>query len=146
MDGDKVSESKGITPEKLAGKGTEEAHQQALFCMCAMNLKKYPELRWFHAIPNGGARGDSVRSNMIRGAQLKASGVKPGICDTFLPVKRGQWSGLYIEMKKPGHLKNTSKEQKEYIDFVRSQGYAALVCDNWSDAWQALELYLNWGN
>ena len=33
-----------------------------------------PMLEWLHAIPNGGARGDSARTRGIRGNQLKAEG------------------------------------------------------------------------
>jgi len=133
-----------MTPEELAKSGSEDAHQRALMSMAATHVHKYPELKWFHAIPNGGSRGDNKRSAMIRGAQLRASGVKAGVLDTFLPVKRGPWSGLYIEMKRPGKLKSTSTEQKEFIAFVKEQGYAALVCDNWEDAWSAVIQYLEW--
>jgi hypothetical protein len=133
-----------VSPEELAKTGTEDAHQRALMAMASTHVTKYPELKWFHAIPNGGSRGDSAKSAMIRGGALRASGVKAGVSDTFLPVKRGPWSGLYIEMKKPGKIKSTSKEQKEFIDFVRSQDYAAMVCDNWQDAWNAVVRYLEW--
>ena len=134
-----------MEPRHIASAGTEAAHQSALMQMCAMNLSKYPELKWFHAIPNGGSRGDDIKSQIIRGNQLKAQGVKAGICDLFLPVKRGQWSGLYVEMKKPGMLKNTSKVQKQFIDFVRGQDYAAIVCDSYLTAWDAVKQYLEWG-
>lgn len=46
---------------------------------------KVPALEWFHAIPNGGSRGDDDKSRKIRGAQLKAEGVRQGVADTFLP-------------------------------------------------------------
>lgn len=136
--------SKVYTPEELAKAGTELAHQTALFCQCNMNLKKYPELVWYHAIPNGGSRGGSKQQAMLVGARLKASGVKAGVVDTFLPVKRGKWSGLYIELKKPGEIKKVSSEQKSFLSFVESEGYATAVFDNWLDAWNCLVLYLEW--
>ena len=133
-----------MTPEEIASKGNESSHQMALFAMCSMNEKKYPELRWFYSTPNGETRGSTKKHAMIVGARLKAGGVKAGVLDCFLPVKRGKWSGLFIELKKPGKIKNTSKEQKEFIQFVESQSFATAVFDNWVDAWQCLVQYLEW--
>lgn len=109
-------------------------------------MTQWPELRWLHHIPNGGARGDDAKTRAIRGNALKAEGVKVGVADLFLPVKRGEFSGLYIEMKKPGKLKNTSQEQKEFGEFVKAQGFGWIVCDNWESAVQVLQDYLNYGN
>lgn len=141
-----------MAPEDIAKSGTEAAHQTALFAQAALHLKQYPELRWLHAIPNGGARAESARGAMIRGAQLKAQGVKAGVYDIFLPVRKignGKvYSGLYIEMKKPGKIKTKNKgrseEQVEFGDFVNSQGFGSVVCDSWQMAWAMLEEYLNW--
>ena len=142
-----------VTPEQLAKSGTEHSHQTALFAMCALNIKVYPELKWFHAIANGGSRGDSAKSRAIRGGALKAEGVKTGVSDTFLPVKRGPWSGLYIEMKKPSEkpVKATSaggvsEDQREFGAFVQTQGFAFMIAYSWQEAWEALTKYLTWQN
>lgn len=129
-----------ITPERLAIPGTESAHQQAVMCWAAMNEKHCPELRWLHHIPNGGVRGDDDKGRNIRGAKLKAEGVKEGVADLFLPVKRGNFSGLYIEMKKPGG--KPSLKQVQFGEFVLSQGYYFKVCDSWVIATQLIEWYL----
>lgn len=141
-----------MTPDDLCKSGSEASHQTALFCWAALNLNKYPELKWLHAIPNGGGRGDSVRSATIRGGQLKAQGVKPGVSDIFLPVKRGTFSGLYIEMKKPdlqpkreGSKGGLSDEQIEFALFVAGQGFGFRACYTWRDAATMIEQYLNWG-
>jgi len=116
-----------MTPNQLAKSGTEHAHQTALFAWCAVARihgfdvadawaegaklpaqltkdedAKVPELEWFHAIHNQG-HGDKVRGGMA-----KAEGVRKGIADTFLPVPRGNWHGLYIEMKKPAEKPKSS--------------------------------------
>jgi len=134
-----------MTPDQLAKSGTESGHQRAVFCWAALQLARYPELRWLHHIPNGGSRGDDAKSRAIRGGQLKAEGVKNGVADLCLPVKRGEYSGLYIEMKKPGKIKNVSAEQSEFGEFVKSQGFGWIVCDNWESAVQVLQEYLNYG-
>ena len=130
-----------MTPEQLAKSGTEHGHQVALFAWCALNVGIYPELKWFHAIPNGGTRGDDTKTRAIRGGQLKAEGVKKGVSDCFLPIRRGIFSGLYIEMKKPGGKE--SIEQIEFSNFVISQGFGYICCDTWEKAKNVLINYLN---
>lgn len=133
-----------ITPETLAKAGTESAHQQAVMCWAAMNTATHPELRWLHHIPNGGARGDDAKTRAIRGGKLKAEGVKEGVSDLCLPVKRGIYSGLYIEMKKPGG--KPSKLQLEFGVFVTEQGFRFCIIDNWQDAVACLTRYLDMEN
>ena len=55
----------------------------------------------FH-IPNGGSR------NKLEASNLKKQGVKAGVPDLFLPVGRGSYHGLFIELKsaKISRLKN----------------------------------------
>ena len=139
-----------MNPEQIAKAGTEHAHQAAFFCWCALTAhngfendkKPIPELKWIHAIPNGGVYGDNAKARQIRGAKMKAEGVKKGVSDVFLPVKRGYWSGLYIEFKKPGQLSHTSKEQREFGAFVKGQGFGFIVVDNWRDAADIVTEYL----
>lgn len=140
-----------MSPEQLAKSGTESAHQTALFAWAALNTKEHPELVWLHHIPNGGSRGDSAQSRAIRGGQLKAQGVRQGVADLCLPVRRGDWSGLYIEMKKPTEkpIKATSKggvsdEQAAFGAFVKSQGFGWCVCYSWTEAKDVLLSYLNY--
>lgn len=121
-------------------------------------------LDWLHAIPNGGAIGDKAddkRAAMIRGAQRKAEGVKAGVVDTMLPLPahaqslwredwplagkaapiNGLFCGLWLEMKKPGKLKNTSKEQKQFIADMHARGYLCATADNWRDAAKIIQRY-----
>lgn len=141
---------KGPTPESLAKSGTEEAHQTALFCWAALNVGKYPDLKWFFAIPNGGSRGDDAKTRAIRGGKLKAAGVRVGVSDTLLPVKRGPYSGLFIELKRP-ELRpkregkgGASDEQLEFGAFVQQQGFGFIVCYGWQHAAEMVEQYLNY--
>ena len=54
----------------------------------------YPEVVLLFHIPNGGRRDTAEAAN------LKKQGVKPGVPDLFLPVARGGYHGLFIEMKR----------------------------------------------
>lgn len=128
-----------ITPEKLAEPGTEHAHQVALFAWIALNQATYPDLMKAFAIPNGGERNVKVA------ARMKAEGVRPGVLDIFLPLSRGGYHGLFIEMKKPGKKSATSPEQKKRIEELRADGYGAVVCDHWEQARHMLIEYCRQG-
>ena len=134
-----------MTPEQIA-KSSDFSQQAALFCWCALNIKKYPELKWYYSIQN-----EEQSGSIIRGARSKQTGKKKGVSDTCLPVKRGNYSGLYIEMKKPSLKPKTEKgmggekpEQREFGEFVQSQGYGYVVCWSWKEARDILIQYLEY--
>ena len=137
------------SPQQLASTGSEDGHQTALFAEIAnlVNSGQLPkEANLAYAIPNGGARGDSERSNKIRGAKLKATGVKKGVPDIKLPVARRGYFGLYIEMKRPkserGQAGRVSEEQEEWHVALREQGYCVLTCIGYEPALNVLKNYL----
>ena len=121
-----------VTPESIAG-SSEASQMKALFCWAALNLKTYPQLKFMAHIPNGGSR------DVREGANLKAQGVKKGIPDVglFYPTN---YAGLFIEMKtKTGSV---SVEQQDWLDFLNSVGYKALICYSWIEARDCLVDYL----
>lgn len=121
-------------------KCTEEAHQIALFSWVERVRARYPLLKWLFAIPNGGHRHKATAG------KLKAQGVKAGVLDLHLPVPRGNFHGLWIEMKKPASPGSragiTSREQREWIAFLREQGYRVEVAFGWEAAAEILKDYL----
>lgn len=131
-----------VTPEKLAACGTEDGHQAALFCWAADELAagRHPELEWLHSIPNGGERGKASAGRM------KATGVKAGVWDCFLPVRRGGYSGLYVELKKPGRERERNGGlQQNQIDFglfAQRQGYRLQIAYGWQPARDCILSYL----
>jgi hypothetical protein len=152
-----------MTPDQLAKSGSEHGIQAAVFAWAAIaafhgfeyawrfanegpkGLEGSPKvgvecLRWLHAIPNGGSRGDDEKSRAIRGAQLKAEGVKDGVSDIFLPQPVGVYHGLYIEMKTPTGTVRPS--QKEFGEFVGRRGYGFAICRSWREACEILQQYL----
>lgn len=168
-----------MTPKQLAKSGTEHAHQVALFAYTAVAYRHgfdiadawceqgpeafkastykagdppaVPALEWFHAIPNGGSRGDDAKSRKIRGAQLKAEGVRQGVADTFLPWPVGPWHGLYIEMKKPserpkreGSKGGMSDEQIQFSEYAKNVGFGFMTCYSWEHAVSVLRSYIEW--
>lgn len=116
-------------------KSSEGEEQAALFEWASWNVGRLPELRLMFHVPNGGSR------NKIEAAKLKAQGVKAGVPDVWLPVARGAFHGLVIEMK-VGKNKTTA-DQKEWIRLLIEQKYATRVCYGWQEAREAIERYLS---
>ena len=96
--------------------------------------QKWPELALLHHIPNGGSR------DPVEGRHLKAQGVKRGVPDLCLPVARGPYHGLYIEMK--AETGTASPEQKWWGEQLLAQGNMWEVCHGWRSAVRVLEWYL----
>jgi hypothetical protein len=93
----------------------------------------YPGIELLFAIPNGGHRHKAVA------ARMQAEGVKPGVPDLFLPVPRGEYHGLFIELK---HGKNTATDyQQAWIEQLEKQGYLAVVCHEAEGAQAMIEEY-----
>lgn len=113
----------------------EAAEQIALFEWAVMQQGKYPELAMMFHVPNGGSR------NELEAANLKRQGVKAGVLDVWLPVPRGGFHGLVIEMK-AGKNKPT-QEQLWWIANLIKQGYYVSVSYSWKDAADKILNYLN---
>lgn len=114
---------------------TEAQEQTALFEWRDIQAKRIPELALCFAIPNGGSR------HPIEALHLKQQGVKPGVPDIMLPVMRGGYGGLFIEMKrrKGGRV---SVDQQRMILALRAQGYKVEVCRGWEEARETICEYL----
>lgn len=136
------AKSKPLDPASFAKNGSEHGNQVALFVWASQNTTDHPELRLMYAIPNGGER------NKIVAANLKAEGVRSGVPDIFLPAARGNWHGLYIELKRPKSEGKTagrvSDDQKQWSDALQAQGYGVAVAVGWEQARDVLLQYLNW--
>jgi hypothetical protein len=71
---------------------------------------------------------------------LKAEGVVAGVPDLMVADPRGQFAGLFIEMKvKPNR---PSKEQKEIIKQLEAAGYKVAVCYCFEDFEKVVSDYL----
>ena len=121
-----------LTPEQIAAPGTEHSQQVALFAWIALQTD-YPELKLAFAIPNGGLR------DKVTAARLKSEGAKAGVWDIFLPVPRGRWHGLFVEMKVGNNT--LTKKQEEFVEEL-SDCYEFVVCYSWGEARTALISYV----
>ena len=93
-----------------------------------------PEICLF-AVPNAAKRSAKLASMM------RAEGMRSGIPDLVLAVARGQFHGLFIEMKKARGGK-ASPNQIMTLSAFHRQGYAVRICHGFEAARGVIEQYM----
>lgn len=97
-------------------------------------LRKYPELKLASCSLNG------VRLSKAQAGKAKASGMLAGEHDVRLPVARGGYTCLSIEMKSGDN--RPTKAQLEYGELLEAEGGFVRYCWTWIEAKEAIESYL----
>jgi hypothetical protein len=115
---------------------TEDQHQASLFAWASIAQRQYPELALMFHVPNGGFR------RPVEAKILAGMGVKPGVPDVVLPVKRMEYAGLWIELKRPGPHK-VSASQRWWIEELARAGHRTMICVGWEAAREAIVAYLD---
>ena len=111
----------------------EAAEQENVIKWARDNEKNYPFLWMLHSSLNG------VKLSKMQAGKAKASGMLSGVPDLFLPVPRGSFFGLYIEMKSAkGRI---MPSQSRYLKAVSDFGYNAVVCYSSSEAIEKIKEY-----
>jgi hypothetical protein len=113
----------------------ESEEQQAVITWAIMSRGKWPELKMLYHVPNEGAR------SVTYAAQLKRMGMRRGVPDLCLPVARGGFHGLYIELKRYAGSRVTP-EQQEWIEDLAAQGFRAVICYGADEAIAEIKRYL----
>lgn len=116
---------------------SEARHQQAVIKWSQQPAVRnaWPELALLHHIKNETTEGAK------QVAVDRAMGVKKGVPDLCLPVPRGRYHGLYIEMKT--ETGRTTAAQGWWGEKLLEQGYMFEVCHGWQSAVRVLQWYLN---
>jgi hypothetical protein len=117
--------------------GLSEYQEQVLIFQWAsiMSVQR-SELKLLNASLNG------VRLTIGQATKANRAGMKKGYPDIFLPVKRGIYSGLFIELKKVGGQK-PRPEQIEWLKALSEQGFDTYCCKGSQAAISTIESYLN---
>ncbi len=113
---------------------SESQLQILIFDWCHVNRYRYPELELLFHIPNGGYR------NIATAKRLKAEGVKSGVPDLLLPIARGGYHGLFLEVKTKGGV--VSNNQKLWLNTLSEQGYLTSVAYSFDEAIGVIKKYL----
>lgn len=116
---------------------SEFSHQCSLFEWAGYAKATHPELRLLTASLNG------VRLTKAQAGKAKAAGMRKGEHDVRLPVARGGYIGLSIEMKF-GKNKPTP-EQIEFGELLEAEGWCVRYCWSWDEARDAILSYLKAG-
>ncbi len=115
-------------------KHRESQEQRVLIQWAKRMEKQFPDLKYLHCSLNG------VHLTVIQASCAKQQGMLAGVPDLFLPTKRDCYSGIFIEMKF-GKNKPTQAQQ-DFLEYVTTQGFYAVVCYSWLEAKNVLEEYL----
>jgi len=100
------------------GASEEEIHK-ALIEWAGYKEAEMPALRLLHHVPNGGKMPPGSAG------KLKGMGMKRGVPDLVLPVPRGSYHGLYLELKSPsGRVRAT---QRWWLQALAEEGYGVEV-------------------
>jgi len=114
---------------------TEHYHQVAVVRWANIYATRVPELYLLFAIPNAGKRGRKARGQMLD------EGLKAGVPDLCLPVARGGYHGLFIEMKTAKG--KVTHEQRAWLQRLDCVGYRAVICRGSDAAIRELSRYIN---
>lgn len=114
---------------------SEDDEQAAVMEWAVLMEKQLPELSLLFHIANGGYRHPATASRM------KKLGVKAGVPDLFLPVPRGGFHGLWVEMKRRKGGK-VSPEQKAWMASLEGEMYRCEVAHGAEEACDFIYKYL----
>ena len=128
-----IAKQPTIKPRTKRNAQPEAIEQAKVIAWARANERNYPYLWMLHSSLNG------VKLSAIQASIAKAQGMLSGVPDLFLPVPRGKYHGLYIEMK---HGSNTLTEnQKKFLQNAANAGYAVSVCYSANEAIKRIEDY-----
>lgn len=115
----------------------EQANCCALMEWVALSKHFHPELELLYHIPNGGKR------NYTEAQILNGMGVRPGVPDYHLPIRRHGCIGLWIEMKSDkGRL---TDKQQWWREHLTEAGHLVVICRSWQEVAETLTRYLEDG-
>ncbi len=124
-----------MTPEqyKKISAPSEETEQIHLMQWCRWAEYKYPELAAIYHVPNEGKRSASTGGKLIK------MGLRPGVPDICLPVPKGGYSGLYIELKRIGG--KPTEEQIDWLELLNNYGHCVAICEGAEAAERVITAY-----
>ena len=99
-------------------------------------LCKLDGIEWLFATLNG------VRLSIGAARKAKRAGMKAGVPDMVLPVRRGGYSGFFCELKREkGGI--VSQAQVDWHDRLRQEGFKVVVTYGAHETIEAIKAYLD---
>ena len=129
-----IEELRRLWDKSNRGKSANSEHALQVECLQWLRMV-YPHVLCY-AIPNGGYRTKTTARLM------RSEGVMSGIPDLHIPIPRGGYASLYIEMKN-GKAGVLSDRQKEMIPRLQGYGNKVVVCRSLEEFRAAVEEYFS---
>ena len=89
-----------------------------------------------NGLPKGSGRAAAIRVSMMR-----TQGMTDAEADLLFCVARGNYNGLFVEMKDFG--KKPTADQLEYLQYQRDNGYQAVWAEGAEEAIRLTTEYMN---
>ena len=124
-----------VKPRTKRNAQPEAIEQAKVIAWAKRHEHIYPYLWLLHCSLNG------VKMTKAQAVRAIAQGMKKGVADLFLPVKKGVYSGLYIEMK--SEKGRTSIDQSKFLTAVSENDYLAHICYSAVEAIDKIKGYYN---
>jgi len=132
------------TTKPIRTQPLEKDEQAQLFRWAGCVSVTHPELVTLHAIPNAGGYAGGYGNNLARVQAAKREGVRAGVPDIHLPVARGGYCSLYIELKRQNATASAvSERQRDWHIRLCEAGNAVHVCCGWEAARDVILEYLS---
>jgi hypothetical protein len=120
---------------------TEKQEQRALVKW----LSLHPQLKDYYCKNNNEGKRTPQQTH-----NLKLEGLRPGVSDLFIPYpsRTGKYPGLWLEVKRNMHYPPSAKktttwlQQIEWIERMKSVGFAGEFCYGWEAGKKIIETYL----
>lgn len=116
---------------------SEHDEQRSLIEWAKLMESRTPELRLLFAIPNGANKSPAAAR------RFKKEGLRSGVPDLCLPIARGSYHGLFLEMKREAAPPSTvTPAQLAWRNALREQGYRAEIAFGALDGIRVIQQYL----
>ena len=119
--------------KKNRGKAAASEHDLQVQCLRWLRMA-HPNILCY-AIPNGAYTTKTTAHKLV------AEGVVHGIPDLHIPIPRGEYASLYIEMKN-GKAGRLSEHQQTMIGRLQAFGNKVVVCRTTEEFVHEVEEYL----
>ena len=128
-----IEELHKLWDKENKGKAASSEHNLQVECLRWLRYA-HPGVLCY-AIPNGGYR------TITTARAMRAEGQKAGMPDLHIPIGRGEYLSLYIEMKN-GKAGRLSEAQKEMHETLRKYRNKVVICRNLLEFQQEINTYL----
>ncbi len=128
-----ITEYNELMQKRNRGKSAPTEHDLQVSCVRWFRYS-YPQ-EIIMAIPNGGYRSPKTA------AIMKAEGQLAGVPDLFIPAAKGDYHGLWIEMKN-GKAGRLSESQQTMIEHLRQLGHRVEIVRSFDEFANLVQEYL----